>query len=227
VPKLWTQTIEAHRREVRDAILDTAAALTAEHGLLGVTMSQIAERTGIGRATLYKYFPDVNAILVAWHDRHVRGHLEQLAALRDRPGGAGERLGAVLEAYALIQHRRHAGELGAFLHRDEHLAAARRQLTSLIRGLVVEAAEAGEVRDDIAADELASYCLHALSAASSLRSEAAVRRLVAVTLAGMRTEAARRLRPPAKHEGGAGEAPVSARERQLLRHDLGEARSPH
>ena len=33
VPKLWSETIAAHRREVRDAILDTAAALVDEHGL--------------------------------------------------------------------------------------------------------------------------------------------------------------------------------------------------
>ena len=33
VPKLWNETIEAHRRAVRDAILDTTAALVAEHGL--------------------------------------------------------------------------------------------------------------------------------------------------------------------------------------------------
>src|SRR6266700_7593935 len=59
VPKLWKETIEAHRREVGDAILDTTAALVAEHGLRSVTMSQIAEETGIGRATLYKYFTNV------------------------------------------------------------------------------------------------------------------------------------------------------------------------
>ena len=65
MPKLWNVTIEAHRREVRDATLDTTVALVAEHGLRAVTMSQIAEETGIGRATLYKYFPNVEAILFA------------------------------------------------------------------------------------------------------------------------------------------------------------------
>src|SRR5215204_726397 len=100
VPKLWTETIETHRREVREAILDTTAALVAEHGLLGVTMSQIAEETGIGRATLYKYFPDVEAILLAWHDRQITAHLAQLTEIRDQGGDAGERLEAVLEAYA-------------------------------------------------------------------------------------------------------------------------------
>jgi AcrR family transcriptional regulator len=186
VPKLWNETIEAHRRAVRDAILDTTAALVAEHGLRSVTMSQIAEMTGIGRATLYKYFPDVEAILLAWHERHVTGHLEHLAELRDQAGDARERLEAVLEAYALIQHKRPTTEFAALLHRDEHVAQAQQHLTDIIRDLLTEGAETGDVRDDVAPDELASYCLHALAAASSLPSEAAVRRLVTVTLDGLR-----------------------------------------
>lgn len=51
-----------------------------------------------------------------------------------------------------------------------------------------EGAPAGDVLDDLPPDELASHCLPALAAASSLASEAAVHRLVAVTLAGMRPE---------------------------------------
>jgi hypothetical protein len=45
---------------------------------------------------------------------------------------------------------------------------------------------AGPVRGDVAADELADFCLHALAAATSLPSKAAVQRLVQVTLAGLR-----------------------------------------
>jgi hypothetical protein len=51
---------------------------------------------------------------------------------------------------------------------------------------VAEGARSGELRDDVAPDELAIYCLHALGAASTLPSKAAVRRLVVVTLAGLR-----------------------------------------
>ena len=186
MPKLWNETIEAHRAAVRDAILDTTAALVAEHGLASVTMSQIAEETGIGRATLYKYFSDVEAILVAWHERQVTGHLEQLAKVRDQAGDAVERLEAVLEAFALIAHEHHGTELAALLHRGEHVVRAQQQLTDFIRDLLIEGAESGHFRHDVAPDELASYCLHALTAASSLPSEAAVRRLVRVTLAGLR-----------------------------------------
>jgi AcrR family transcriptional regulator len=188
VPKLWNATIEAHRRTVRDAILDTTVALAAEHGLRSVTMSQIAEATGIGRATLYKYFPDVEAILLAWHEHQVTDHLARLAEIRDQAGDAGARLEAVLEAYALIQHElrlAHATELAVFLHRDEHVVRAQQHLRDFLRDLLSEGAETGHVRDDVAPEELAGYCLHALSAAGGLPSQAAVRRLVAVTLAGL------------------------------------------
>jgi AcrR family transcriptional regulator len=192
VPKLWNQTIEAHRGEVGAAILDTTAALVAEHGLRSVTMSQIAEQTGIGRATLYKYFPDVEAILIAWHDRHVTGHLEHLAKARDQAADPGKRLQAVLEAYAFIahgmSHQRYGTELTALMHRDEHVAQAQQQLHDLIRDVVTEAANAGDIRDDFAPDELANYSHHALTGAGSLPSKAAVRRLVALTLAGLQPD---------------------------------------
>ena len=189
MPKLWNETIEAHRREVRDATLDTTAALVAQHGLRSVTMSQIAEKTGIGRATLYKYFTNVEAILRAWHERQIRGHLEYLAKVRDQAGDTREGLEAVLEAYALISHehrRRHAAELAAFLHRGKQVARAEARVHDMIRDLLVKGTKAGAIRDDVAPDELANYCLHALSAASTLPSKVAVRRLVTVTLAGLR-----------------------------------------
>jgi AcrR family transcriptional regulator len=190
MPKLWNETIGEHRRAVRDATLDAIEALLAQRGLASVTMSQIAEETGIGRATLYKYFPDVEAILVAWHERHITGHLKHLAEVRDQAGDAGERLEAVLEAYALISHRRkHQGtELAAVLHRGEHIARAQRQLIDLLRDLLTQVAETGKLRNDVAPAELASYCLHALSAASSLPTKAAVLRLVKVTMAGLRPQ---------------------------------------
>jgi AcrR family transcriptional regulator len=189
VPKLWNETIEAHRRAVGDAILDTAAAMAAEHGVLSVTMSQIAERAGIGRATLYKYFSDVEAILVAWHERQVAGHLEHLAEVRDQASNGEERLKAVLEFYALMSHEHHGSDLAALVHRGGHVDRAQQQLSEFIGDLLTEGAETGDVRDDVAPDELASYCLHALTAASSLPSKAAVHRLVTVTLAGLRPRA--------------------------------------
>ena len=56
----------------------------------------------------------------------------------------------------------------------------------MIADLLREAAKAGAVRDDVGPAELATYCLHALTAAGGLASEAAVRRLVTVTMTGLR-----------------------------------------
>ena len=186
MPRLWHDSVEAHRRAVRDATLDTAAALVAEHGLSSVTMSRVAEETGIGRATLYKYFANVEAILEAWHERHIEGHLRHLADVRDGSGGPLERLEAVLEAFALMSREHHATELAALLHRGDAVAEAERHLTDFIRELLVEGAASGRIRDDVAPEELAGYCLHALTAAGRLPSDEAVRRLVAVTLSGLR-----------------------------------------
>ena len=195
MPKLWNETIEEHRRAVREAVLETTARLVADHGLHSVTMSQIAQESGIGRATLYKYFPDVEAILVAWHERQIGGHLQLLAELRDQTGDPGERLKAVLEAYAMIQHEHQGTEMAALLHRGQHVAHAQQHLVELIRDLLAEVAETGELRDDVPPAELATYCLHALMAAGSLPSKAAVRRLVDVTLSGLSSHAVRGLRP--------------------------------
>lgn len=186
MPRLWNDTIDAHRRAVRDATIDTTAALVAKHGLRAVTMAQIAEETGIGRATLYKYFPDVESILLAWHERQIAGHLGQLAELAKQSGPAINRLEGVLETFAQIQHQHHDNDLAALLHRGGHVAHAEQHLKALLRSLLQEAAKAGEIRADVPADELADYCLHALTAAGRLPSKPAVRRLVRVTLAGLR-----------------------------------------
>jgi AcrR family transcriptional regulator len=186
MPRLWSDTIETHRQEVRDAILEKTVGLVTKQGLRSVTMSQIADEAGIGRATLYKYYPDVESILVAWHERHIGDHLQQLAELGGQPGNAAERLEAVLETYALIQHEHQGTELAALLHRGEHVARAQRHLRDLIKTLLAEGARSGHLRKDVAPDELAGYCLHALTAASGLPTKAAVRRLVKVTLAGLR-----------------------------------------
>src|SRR3954451_13920639 len=100
MPRLWTDTIVEHRRSVHAAILSATARLVGERGLSAVTMSEVAERAGIGRATLYKYFPDVASILTAWHEQQIGDHLQHLAAVRDHTDGAGGQLAAVVIAYA-------------------------------------------------------------------------------------------------------------------------------
>jgi AcrR family transcriptional regulator len=192
---LWNTTVEEHRRTVHMAILDSTAALVAEHGM-AVTMSQIAQHTGIGRATLYKYFKDVEAIMVAWHERQVSDHLRQLtSAIADCPD-PGDRLRTALTVYADLSSTGrgapHSPAQGTSpvqtawaLHRAPHLHHAQRHVHDLLTEVIAAAADAGMVRTDVPTAELATYCLHALSAAAASSSPAARDRLVAVTLTGL------------------------------------------
>ena len=194
MPKLWNATIETHRAAVRDAILDSAMALVAELGLRAVTMANIAARAGIGRATLYKYFTDADSIMRAWHEREIDRHMAQVAAIKDGSGDAATRLARVLERYGTGAHAgrgAHDAELAAYLHRDERVHAAHHRLRRLLADLIAESAADGAVRDDVAPEELAAYCLAALTAAAELHSAAAVRRLVGLTLAGLQPLPAR------------------------------------
>ena len=189
MPKLWNDTIDAHRQAVTEAILEAAYTLSVEGGVTSVTMSQVAARVGIGRATLYKYFPDIESMLIAHHQRHVQAHLEQLRRLSNESGAAAERLEAVLTAYGFIAHHRKdhvTAGISAMVHQREQIAPAEQQLKELITNVLADAAHEGAIRQDIPADELATYSLHAITAAAELPDAAAVRRLVAITLNGLR-----------------------------------------
>jgi AcrR family transcriptional regulator len=184
MPKLWHDTIEAHRNAVAQAIMDRTAALAAAEGLHGLTMARIAQETGIGRATLYKYFKDVEEILASWHRRQVAAHLEDLEAVRSRHPDPVRALEAVLLAYAAHSAHDHHGSLGRLLHALPHVDEAHRHLQSFVTDLVREALEAGKLKAQGSSDELARYALAAMDAATG-HSRAALTRLVGMVLKGM------------------------------------------
>ena len=185
VPKRWNDTVASHRIELRDAILDAMAALASERGLTAVSMSQIAERVGITRATLYKYFSDLQAVLRAWHERQIATNLAALAAARDPGHDARASLERMLGVYGRLVREQHSTELVALLHDSEHASRGYANFTATLSDVIAQGVEGGWFRDDVAPTELARYCIHALGAASGAASQDVVRRLVSVTLAGL------------------------------------------
>ncbi|MCC3318387.1 hypothetical protein [Nocardia africana] len=105
MPKLWDDTIDAHRAQSAQCGARCcrrtgvrAGASVGDHG---------ADRrtAGIGRATLYKYFPDVETILRTWHAQRIDTHIAELVRVLDGAGSPSARLQAVLTAYAGIAHQ--------------------------------------------------------------------------------------------------------------------------
>lgn len=64
---------------------------------------------------------------------------------------------------------------------------AEKQLHALVQTLIEDAAQEGQMRSDVTPVELATFCLHALSAASTAPSKAATQTLVGLILDGLRS----------------------------------------
>src|SRR5262249_14604123 len=56
----------------REQILETAAKLFAEHGYADTDTQLLAEQLGVGKGTIYRYFPSKEAVFLAAADRAMR-----------------------------------------------------------------------------------------------------------------------------------------------------------
>jgi AcrR family transcriptional regulator len=134
----------------REAILSAARHLFAESG--DVPMYEIARRAGVGQATLYRHFPDRNAVGLAIFAEQLE-RLEQLATeYADDPTAFFVLLRAVVqvqvEFHGLIDCVR--GESGAESD-HEHL---KHRFVQLIREPLRRAKAAVLVRPDLGIDDV-------------------------------------------------------------------------
>jgi AcrR family transcriptional regulator len=71
---------QSRSRATWDAILEAAAQVLERDGPAGFTTASVAERAGVSIGTLYQYFPDKQAILLAAAEREVSGEAPALAS---------------------------------------------------------------------------------------------------------------------------------------------------
>ena len=153
------------RRSARShrAILDATQALLVEQGYRALTIEGVAARAGVGKQTIYRWWPSraalvLEAYLAGSDDippppesgstaEEVRALLGWLVAVLERPIG-----GRVLAG--LVSDLMHDPDLGGRFHRDVVPVRRRAMLAALERGR-----GRGEVRED-AELELAVDALH-------------------------------------------------------------------
>lgn len=73
-------TQERSKRTV-ERILDAAARIFHEHGYSGSTTNDIADEAGVSVGSLYQYFPNKDALLVALTQRHIESTTADLMIL--------------------------------------------------------------------------------------------------------------------------------------------------
>lgn len=74
-----------------DAILQASAYILKKRGYAAMTTNAIAEKAGVNIASLYQYFPNKEAILVALMRRHVEETRRHTMAAWTKPGRSFER----------------------------------------------------------------------------------------------------------------------------------------
>lgn len=105
------KTPKIQRREPRqsraqatyDAVLEATARIVRREGLAGVNTNRIAELTGISIGTLYGYFPDKTAILIALARRILQEDRAALLTAMDSDT-AGDPVRALVRTL-LLRHR--------------------------------------------------------------------------------------------------------------------------
>jgi AcrR family transcriptional regulator len=92
VPRISGPTIAAHVAQQEAAVVRAATELFAERGFAAVTMADIAERVGLARSSLYRYFPDKDHILLAWLRRENAVLVERSRAIAESDAEPQDRL---------------------------------------------------------------------------------------------------------------------------------------
>ena len=148
-------TVSAARRSERAhrAIVDAAKELLDEQGFAATSVDQIARRAGVGKQTIYRWWPNKAAVVL-------EAHAEQAAERTPLPdtGDLRSDLRAMAATFTRNLSDRVIGrvcvELIGEAQIDERFAAAYREVfvterREAVRALLERGRDRGEVRDDV------------------------------------------------------------------------------
>jgi AcrR family transcriptional regulator len=135
---------QARSRETFEAILGAAAQVFERRGYAGATTNRIAVRAGVSIGSLYQYFPNKDAILVALTERHLQQGKEHLAPLvavfaADPPP---VREGLELLVGALVELHAESPRLHRVLFEECPRSAALQERLDATQQIAVEAVQA-------------------------------------------------------------------------------------
>jgi AcrR family transcriptional regulator len=170
VPRTRARAASRLRGEVtevfRRTILDAAEKAFATRGFVESKMAEIADRAGLGAATLYNYFENKETMFRALLELRGDEFASRFEAIAELPGTPLAILDRLLRA-ALEFTEEHSGIFTVFLQMGAPLELSIRKLggtsaerthvriMAVFERVFAEAARAGTLRDDVAPRDLA------------------------------------------------------------------------
>lgn len=145
--------LTAHQAERRARVQEAARSVAAEGGYSALTMQAVAERSGVARATIYRYFASKDHLLaevIADWGREITGDLQQRPPRGTLPERVVGAFGRVIEA-AQQEPGLTAAVLASATSPDPEAIRAQGRFASLI-GTYLDTALAGETvprRDEL------------------------------------------------------------------------------
>jgi AcrR family transcriptional regulator len=132
----------------KDAILDAAFRLLSDPGTESLTIDAIAAEAGVGRQTIYRWWPSKGAVVADAMARHARAVVPE----RDTGSFAGDLEAFLTDSFAGLEDESFAARLRqivATAQHDEHVARVLADFTAArraaLRALLERGRDAGEL----------------------------------------------------------------------------------
>ncbi len=156
-PGAVTQRLPGGKRKAQ--IVEATLRMVAEYGLMGASMSRIADEVGISNAALYRHFGSREDILIAAHDALI----ERVFAWLNSSNAPDviDRLSAMGQTHADIFSKDIEGfnapmfQFISWIPKDrvrKHVVERRKEMLRWYADLVDEGKAQGSIRTDIATD---------------------------------------------------------------------------
>lgn len=196
--------------ERREEILAAATKLFAEQGYADTDTQQLVDKLGVGKGTLYRYFPSKRELFLAAADRGMRKLCEHIDAAIATVEDPPEKIAEVVRSYLsfFIEHPEFCEvlihERALFKDRKkptyiEYREANRERLRSLYRGYIAE----GQIRDipvdqllDVIGDLLYGTMFTNYFSGRQVSAEEQARGILNILFRGILSDVGRQRRPP-------------------------------
>jgi AcrR family transcriptional regulator len=149
-PAVRQHTGRRRNAAARDAILDVTFELLRTRGATGLTIDAIAEAAGVGRQTIYRWWPSKGAVAAEAMARQARA----IVPVRDTGNFTYDLIQFLVDSFAGLEDpgmRRALRELVSAAQADEHVAQVLADFTAQRRAALRAVLERGRASGDLPA----------------------------------------------------------------------------